>query len=268
MNLRSQIHAAIEEVAPPAPALQRDVLEFVFSESKQRTNRAVSRPSPWSWGMRRAGSLVAIGLTMLLLATLLVGGRLWRDWNAQQQSLAVHAKVAQLRDRPLHLPSVAAGDVCPESQYNLDQGVYPAGYGVGPIYAKGSGIRYVTNSRTYFDTSYRPDPDVSGLVLIRGQDLVTNQSMVFGIAPYGGNQNPVTPSGKEVGSDTLIGRTVHLHSEVLMDMAQYSVPGYGWEMIQGFPKGSSGCIGFQADGFRTDGSPFSEVIVISFLIAP
>ena len=69
-------------------------------------------------------------------------------------------------------------------------------------------------------------------------------------------------------ADILIGQTVNLYSEVFIDMAQYRAPGSGWVTLQGFPKGSSGCIGIQADGFHLDGSPFREVIVVSFLVAP
>jgi hypothetical protein len=276
VNLRSEIRAAIDEVAPPAPALQRDVVAFVFSQGKPRTNRAVSHPSHLALGMRRAGSLVAIALVMLLLATLFVGGRLWRDWNGQQQSLATQAKVAQLRERPLHLPSVAPGAVCPESPFLTDDVGFPLGYGAGPLYASGSGARFVTPSGTYFDTGYglgyfdlHPEfhPPVADVVLIRERDLVTNQTVVFGSPPFenfwSGHVKPEypsqvsMPSGIEVRTDTVVGVPVHFYSDLVLDPARP-----WWETMEGLPKGSSGCIGIQADGFLIDGSRFTEVIVV------
>jgi hypothetical protein len=62
----------------------------------------------------------------------------------------------------------------------------------------------------------------------------------------------------------VIGQTVHLHEDVLLDQAQLTTANLVWQTLQGLPKGTSGCIGIQADGFQTGGAPFSEVIVVSY----
>jgi hypothetical protein len=69
--------------------------------------------------------------------------------------------------------------------------------------------------------------------------------------------------GAEVGIAMVIGQMVHLHEDVLLDHAQLTTADLVWQTLQGFPKGTSGCIGIQADGFQTGGAPFSEVIVVS-----
>jgi hypothetical protein len=265
VNMRSQIHSAIDHVSPPAPTLPHDAVAYVLSNGRRRTERPARRQPRWAIGMRQAGTLVAAVLVIVMMVTLVVGGRLWRDWNTQQQNAARQAHIAQLRERPLHLPAVNPGDECPESPFNLYLG-YPAGYGSGPVYAKGSGYRYVTDSGTYFDTKYwLGDVEVSGPVLIRARDVKTNQSVVFAKSPYGSVAG--TPTGETMGTAVVIGQTVELHAELLLDPTQLTTDVQDWETLQGFPKGTSGCIGFQVDGVLANGSAFSEVIAISYLMS-
>jgi hypothetical protein len=263
VTLRSQIHSAIDEVAPPAPELPREVVAFVLSDGRRQPRESVGDRRSWSWGMRQVGAMVAAILVIVLMVSLVVGGRLWRDWSTQQQSVAIQAKVAQLRDRPLNLPHVAPGATCPGSPFNLDQGIHPAGYGTGPVYAQGSGARYVTDKGTYFDSGFWLGTPVSGPVLIRARDLATNQSVIFGTSPYAG-WDPATPSGRAVRTDTVIGQPVHFHEELVLDTTRLTAQHGGWETLQGLPKGSAGCLGFQADGWLPDGSPFTEIIVIRY----
>ena len=141
MTLRSQIHSAIDDVAPPAPALAHDAVAFAIADGKARRREPIRRHSAWALGMRRAGSLVAAALVIVMLVTLAVGGRLWRDWNTQQQNAARQAHVAQLRERPLNLPTVEPGAACPGSLLGTDDQGHYGGYGSGPVYANGTGPR-------------------------------------------------------------------------------------------------------------------------------
>jgi hypothetical protein len=103
-------------------------------------------------------------------------------------------------------------------------------------------------------------------VLIRGRDLKTNQAVVFARSPYP-YLGEATPSGDVIGTDEVLGVRVELHPEVLLDPSQLPPPpDNAWGSLQGYPTGSSGCIGIQADGFNADGSAFSEVIVVNYLI--
>lgn len=262
MTLRSEIHSLIDDVAQPAPPAARDVVEFALSNGNRRPVRV---QTGWGFGMRRAGSLLAAALVIVMMVTLVVGGRLWRDWNTQQQSAARQAHVAELRARPLYLPVIEPGGPCPQSPLAYDDRGYFEGYGTGPVYAK-SGHRYGLNSGTYFATSYRSGQPVSGLVLIRGRDLKTNQPVVFAKSPYP-QVSTGTPSGNVIGTEVVLGVRVELHPELLLDPSlRLPPPNEGWEALEGFPNSSSGCIGIQADGFNADGSAFSEIIVVNYLL--
>jgi hypothetical protein len=264
VTLRSEIHSAIDDVAPPAPALPREAVAFVRSNGMLRTGKPDRRQFPWALGMRRTGSLVAAVLVVVMVAAVVFGGRLWRDWNAQQQNAARQVHVAELHKRPLLLPFVDPGAACPESQRSFEHG----GYGGGPLYAQGSGQRFGVNSGTYFTTSFWADYSYTGrLVLIRGRDLKTNQSIVFAKSPYPGAVSSGIPSGNVLGTEVVFGVKVELHPELILDASvRLPPPNDAWEALEGFPNGSSGCIGIQADGFNGDGSAFSEIIVVNYLL--
>jgi hypothetical protein len=265
VTLRSEIHTAIDDIAPPAPALPREAVAFVFSNGRLRSRETLRSRSGWELGMRRAGSLVAAALIGALMITLVIGGRVWRDWNTQQQNAARQAYIVQLHDRPLHLPAVAPGAVCPQDTINNYHGYY-GGYGIGPVVASGGGQRYGLASGTYIDTGYWTAPEVSGLVLIRGRNLETNEPIVFAQPPYPA-VGTGTPWGSVASTEVILGVRVKFHEELLLDKSKLMpAPDDWWETIQRFPPGSSGCVGIQADGFNSDGSSFSEVIVLSFLM--
>jgi hypothetical protein len=265
VTLRSEIHSLIDDVGQPAHSLEHDAIEFALSNGRLRNRKPVRVQTGWGFGMRRAGSMLAAALVIVMVVTLVVGGRLWRDWNAHQQSAARQAHVAELRARPLYLPVIEPGGPCPQSPLAYDDRGYFEGYGTGPVYAK-SGHRYGLNSGTYFATSYRSGQPVSGLVLIRGRDLKTNQPVVFAKSPYP-QVSTGTPSGNVIGTEVVLGVRVELHPELLLDRSVLlPPPSDAWEAIEGFPNGSSGCIGIQADGFNADGSAFSEIIVVNYLL--
>lgn len=265
MTLRSEIHTAIDDIAPPAPALPREAVAYALSNGRLRSRETVPSQAGWGLGMRRAGSVVAAALVVVMVITLVIGGRLWRDWNTQQQSAARQAYIVQLHDRPLHLPAVEPGAACPQDTINNYQGYY-SGYGIGPVFASGSGQRYGLASGTYIDTKYWTAPEVSGLVLIRGRNLETNEPIVFAKPPYPA-VGTGTPSGTVAGTEVILGVRIEFHEDLLLDTSQLlPAPDDSWETIQRFPPGSSGCVGIQADGFNADGSPFSEVIVVNFLM--
>ena len=266
MTLRSEIHTAIDDIAPPAPALPREAVAFALSNSRLRSRETVRSQPGGGLGMRRVGSLVAAALVVVMMITLVIGGRLWRDWNTQQQNAARQAHVAELRERQLYLPVVDPSAACPESTLNVDQGVY-GGYGDGPVYASGTGNRYGLPSGTYFDSVYWVDPEGSGLILIRGRDLKTNQTVVFAKPPFPSVTATGSPSGKVTGTEVVLGVTVELHDELLLDPSLLLPPPADyWAVTQGFPTGSSGCIGIQADGFLANGSAFTEIIVVNYLL--
>lgn len=270
MNLRSEIHAAIDEVGPPAPGLPREVLEFVFSEGKRPPGRSVGRHPRWALGMRHAGSFVAAVLVVVLLVTVVVGGRILRDRSLSPRPQTIdQAELAELRARPLSFPVVQRGAECPSGpQTALPQstGVVPLAYGTGPVYAEGSGSRVVTNWGTYFVTAYWFDPKFKDLALIRASDLDTQQPVVFAKTAYSKPSGASLLTGPLVGEDVIFDQRVQRYSELVLDGAHpgpKSWPGEWpvWGMTHGFAKGASGCIGFQADG-----PGFTEHWVVSYSI--
>jgi hypothetical protein len=248
VTLRHDIHNAIDGIAPPASTLARQVVASLASAGK--TTRPISRNkrNPWLAGLGRTGSLAAAILVVLLIATLVVGVRVWRDRNAFNPSPAGPAsnetEVARLQARPLILPSVPPGGACPILN-NTVTGITEV-----PISVNGAGVTTTTNWGDYFDPTYVVPRTIKGIVLIRIRDLKTGQAGVF-VGPYA--------AGDVVGTDTIDGKTVDHHGFAALDMnhppARSSSSNGYWDIRQGWAAGWSGCWGFQLDG-----PDFSEVI--------
>jgi hypothetical protein len=268
LNLRSQIHAAIDEVAPPVPALALNAMAYALSEGKTLEARPSSRRHLLAPSARRFGSLVAAVLVIVLMVVLVVGGRVLKDRDLIQRPYQIdQAQLAKLRARTLQLPLVQAGAECPSGPYtSLPQtaGGAPGAYGVGPVFAEGSGQRVVTSWGTYFLTTYWTKPPFSGLALIRALDLVTHEPVVFAKGSASGKE-PATPTGDVVGTDVVYDQTIDQHSELAIDAshlgsnASYPNLWPAWAALAGFANGSSGCIGFQVDTAHA-----TEVYVVSY----
>jgi hypothetical protein len=270
VNLRSQIHAALDEVAISAPALALDAMAYALSDGKREVVQPAGHSHRrWTPGVRRFGSMIAAALVIVLMVVLVVGGRVLRDRDltVQQPYLIDQAQVAKLRAQPLHLPVVQPDAVCPAGPYTdlpLNAGAAPGAYGVGPVFAEGSGQRVVTSWGTYFLTTYWGGPSFSGLALIRAQDLRTHQLVVFATTPLSAKE-PAIPTGDVVGTDVVYDRSIEQHPELALDAAHpgsnalYPGKWPAWGALMGFASGSSGCIGFQVDGAH-----FSEVYVVSY----
>lgn len=104
MSLRSEIRAAIDEVAPPMGGLPERVVDTVLAEgpARRRRDRMLFR-------MRAPLSLIAAIVAIALVAAVLVGGRLIQDWNAAHKPLPAGQTntptLAQLEAVPLNSPS-------------------------------------------------------------------------------------------------------------------------------------------------------------------
>jgi hypothetical protein len=269
VNLRSQIHAAIDEIAQPAPALADEALAYALTDGEPPDVQPGRRPRQGAPGMRRFGSMAAAVLVLVLMLVLVVGGRVLRDRDlfVQQPYAIDQAQLAKLRAHPLRLPVVQPGAECPAGPYtNLPKnaGAAPAAYGAGPVFAEGSGQRVVTSWGTYFLTTYWGDPTFSGLALIRAQDLTTHQPVVFAQTPVSAKE-PAVPTGDVVGTDVVYDLPIEQHSELALDASHPGsnsfYPGMwpAWGALLGLANGSSGCIGFQVDS-----ASFSEVYVVSY----
>lgn len=242
MSLRADIRSAYDEITPPAPALQAQIRALVDSEA----NVAISSPRahrPWMTGLRGTFALVAALLVVLIVASVLVGGRVWHDWNVFNNRPAPAGQIdpaqqlAQLEAIPLSLPMLSAGDACPDNP-----GVNSLGYdyGNGPVYFNGRLVPVIVSSWGYFyDLVYYSAPDLTGLVLVRGRDLRSERSILFA-DQYGGGAVVDT-----VGLEAL-------HGELVLNVGhprlRDATTGYGiWYVRLGVPKGWTGCWGMQIE---------------------
>jgi hypothetical protein len=263
---RDRIAAAFDRELAQAPVplgLRAQVLrDKVRDRSEIEPHRRERMGRRWSLGLRGVGSLVAVVLVVVLIATVLVGGRVWRDWT----QFATHpapaagidpAQLALLEAKPLQFPVVPPGATCPTgTQTTIGYGGGPYDvFGSGPVYGSEAGAWYVTAWGDYTSMKLFVESGTVGPVLIRARDLQTGTLLVFV------GQSGV---GKVVGMDTSPGHSraprVGQYLEAALDTAQPSektVGGLGvWKVLVGHraTQVSDLCVGFQVDGLN-----FSEV---------
>jgi len=267
VTLRSDIHAAVDEVVQPAPGLERDVLEFARTAGRRRGESGFRSGGRWSLRVRRGGALAAAMLVVALMATLVIGGRVWRDWSGSSTnpSSAAGQALATLHARPMHVPLLPPGADCPDGPYtNVVYGSAgpPLALGVGPAYVY-VGSRTPTSWGTYFNLEIFIDPHVAGPVLVRGQDLETAASVVFdGPSASGkhGYRDVLTTTDPQTGDSTVV--TIDQRPELVLNPADQDTsdpanePFRVWWNWLGVAGNASMCIALQIDGPR-----FSEVVV-------
>jgi hypothetical protein len=244
VSLRTQIHSAFDEVAPPTFGLPERVVQTVVAEgpTRRRRERMLLR-------MRVPLSLVAVFVVIALVVGVLIGGRLVQDWNSLRNSAPAggggQTQLAQLESRPLVLPTPASTVDCKTGPFNS-----LGSLGSGPIYSDESATS-ITNWGIYFHDLAYAQTNIDGPILIRVVDLFTRQPVVF-VGQYA--------AGPVVGHDTVDGVAVEQHTELVLDTSHASTsPGphkFAWRFTAGFPNSSSGSSGWQIDGVG-----FTEVFV-------
>jgi hypothetical protein len=256
MTLRADITSAYDDIVPASPALRPQIRILVAAE---RSAGRSSRPGrgPWLRALRGAVALVAALLVVLVVATLLIGGRVMQDWKAFTRSAPAQnqpSELALLEARPMRLTQIQSGDSCPETPLNGPYGgLFPSGmYGAGPVYVAG-GSSVSDTWGTYWYLAAVTDPRVTGLVLVRGQDLRTGQPVVF-VGRWA--------SGPVVGSDALDGNLAPQYLDLLLDRRHPPLNTghagtFTWGFTAGLAAGTSGCIGWQVE---TTGYP-TQIIV-------
>jgi len=237
VSLRTQIHSAFDEVAPSTFGLPERVVQTVLTEknSRRRRERVMLR-------LRVPLALVAVFMLVALVVGVLIGGRLMQDWNSFRNSAPAggvsQSALAQLEAKPLILPTLKAGDACPATPGNA----LGFDFGTGPVYALG-GPESLSPWGYYFDVTWITAPDLTGPVLVRGRDLMSNRQVVF-VGAYS--------AGSVVGTDTQSGSKITQRAEILLDAGHphsRGSNGYGeFPVHQGLSQGWVGCVGFQIDG--------------------
>jgi hypothetical protein len=256
MSLRTDIHRAFDEVAPSALGLPERVLRSAIEGRPLRPARV-----RWAPRLRGAMSLVALVLLAVTAVGILAGGRLYRDWSSFHNRQS--SGLASLEARPLRLPALSPGQECPVGP-NTSIGVGSGeASGNGPVFGGPILLDSKTAWGTYGYQWLLVQRGTTGLVLVRGKDLVTGEVLVFvGTFATG------AVTGEDRDKD---GFVVKQHHEGLLDASHppedsnppevyfggsesYSA----WQITVGLPTGSSGCVALQLDG-----AGFSEVFVVS-----
>jgi hypothetical protein len=200
------------------------------------------------------------GLTMAVLAVLVVAALLLAQFYASRQTpapagppsskiltTAERAQLAALEARPLRLPPMPANGQCPDGPHS-DIFAYAGNstasvWGNGTVFVEG-GPGTSTSQNQYFDVTFYTDPTVSGVVLIRGQQLGGRLNVVY-VGDYA--------AGPVVGSDSIGGKPVTQYAEAALPADRppsntNAAPGWGiWKIRQGADRSYSGCTGLQFD---------------------
>jgi hypothetical protein len=256
MSLRTQIRDAVDEVSPPAVALEDRVATFVLADGPTRKagrSRAL---------FRAPLALVAAVLLVALVGGLILAGRYWRDLNLPPQTLN-QTELKVLESRPLLFPVAQPGAQCPASPLQIQ--LPGLAYGDGPLLLTSGDSWTMTDWGNWVDLNFIYVSSEQGPILLRAKDLQSERAMVVFA------QNPLSPSalnatGSLLGTDHAYDRTLQMRSEAVaqhpvQNFALNQGPRPSLRVLLGVAKGTSFCIGFQVDG-----PTFTENFVV--LVSP
>jgi len=173
-------------------------------------------------------------------------------------SASDRAEVAVLEKKPLMTPKPAADGQCHQGPFTSSITPYANGnpelevYGTGPVYGQG-GSPITNPTYVYFDVTYFTSPSVTGVVLVRINDLSGQYPGVF-VGPLG--------VGKQAGTDTIQGRKQTLYSELALPAENppanqpAAAPGWGvWHIRQGIN------VNFTCAAIQVDTATTSQVLL-------
>jgi hypothetical protein len=177
-----------------------------------------------------------------------------------QQSVAPASNLADLRNRPLNQPAMAADGSCPSTPSHdvhpvvtVGKGGPSFGFGPGPAYLSGIVQLYpgaFDNEIWMIDATYR------GPVLVRGGRAVSFQEPIT-FAGQGFSSAGAPPLEPSVATVTIEGTVIPFYSELDLPAADPAYPPGSWRLF--FARthiDAPGCYAFQLDGLT-----FSTVIV-------
>ena len=228
------LHEALdgEDVAGPFQRLQLEIEKSTGASIRRRTRRAFMT--------RQRLALLAAALVVVVAAGVLMGTRIYNSTRPTTGVPAGNSEVSTLLARPLHLQHFASTEQC------LDGPFTSGNYGTGPVFGV-SGSSQDTNWGTYWNVGLDVPMDLSGPIVLRGQDVVKGWPMVI-VGQYG--------AGPVYGRDVIGGQTVTQYTAGAIDTMRPPPDRDGfngtmyiqWRWLQGFKHGWSGCVGFQVDG--------------------
>jgi len=246
-NRRRLNKALIEPFGPPSANLERIALASLERLPVRRTSTRVL-------------ALTAFLVFMVLAASIALAGRLLRDNSGpvgpSPQQIAL--QLAELRQRPLDLPTLGPNGTCPETPQPIKTRYFEKGpnptmisgpvFGNhGPIYGEG-GPEVTGDHGYYYRVTWLSDAIYPGLALVRGRQLDGTHQIMFA--------GPLA-AGSLVTTDTIGGKATRFFDELVLPPAlPTSSVWRHWPVQQGVP--GAGCYGFQLDG-----PSFHDTIVLS-----
>lgn len=255
-NRRRLKQALIEPFSPPSPNLERIALASLERSPLRRISTRVL-------------ALAAFLVFIALAASIALAGHLLRDNSGpvgpSPQKIAL--QLAELRHRPLSLPTLGPNGSCPETSlpiktryFKEDPNLRISGpvYGDrGPIYAivgpeitfKPIGGQVITGEHGYYyQMTYLSDANYQDLALIRARRLDGTQKLVF--------SGPLA-TGSFVAADAILGKSTRFFDELVLPPGTPTGSVWRqWSVLQGVP--GAGCFGFQLDG-----PSFHDTFVVS-----
>lgn len=171
---------------------------------------------------------------------------------------ATASSLADLRSRPLKLPTVGNGKPCPTTASHDLSPVVNGGKGKGPGFGFGPGPAYLSGIVELYPGGFDNEvwliePTYEGPVLIRGQQINGShivafaEPITFAVGGFSSAGSP--PPGAAVTSVTIGGQAVPFYQELdLPAMSSTDAKGF-WRMF--FARTNieaAGCYAFQLDG--------------------
>jgi hypothetical protein len=214
--------------------------------------------------IKRTLFAVLVGLITAGCGATAIGAHATPTSQTAQPSFAPAANFADLRNRPLNQPALAADGSCPSDSSHDVHAVVTSGKG-GPNFAFGPGPAYLSgiinlypgafdNEIWMIDASYR------GPVLIRGHQVNGAQVVSFdepSVFASGGFLGGAQPPGPAVTTVTIGGIQTLFYSELDLPAADPTYAKDSWRLFfDSTHIDAPGCYAFQLDGLT-----FSTVIV-------
>jgi hypothetical protein len=211
-----------------------------------------------------AGLVIVLALLTAACGATSHGGPLTAGLPAANASVAPASNLAEMRNRALLLPAVAANQACPITPHHDLNPVVNGGKGKGPGFGFGPGPAYLSGiDQLYpggFDNEvWLIDPAYNGPVLVRGHQIngaglvEFQEPITFPVGGFSGAGSP--PPSAPVRKVTIDGSPVPFYQE--LDLPAKPATDRFWRMF--FARThieAPGCYAFQLDGVE-----FSLVIV-------
>lgn len=237
MSLRTDIHSAIDVIAPPVIGMPERVVHHVQAEHVGRERRT-------SMGHVWRATLALVAAALVVTVTI-VSVNAWKASHsgATPATHVTQVTVPQLEARKLNLAVIGADAPCPVTAH------------IGSVDVNVAGSAWSDDAGRYWDLAAVTPESGTGPVVVRGRDLRTGRDMYF-VGSWA--------HGPAVGTDVWDGATVTFHSELLLDpnhpTHESAGPGMSkWTFTAGTPPGGPAwCLGLQLDGAN-----FSQTVVLA-----